>query len=277
MAMKADGDSSPKASKHARRQGDDMTPCVVLAGGKPRPELQAAIGHSNRALAVVRGKPMLQHVTDAVRAAQPGATAAITVVGDLPDAVDYSRLPDGGDIASNLFAGLEMYRKAPFVLIATADLPFLTAPTVAAFVRQATDLAESSGAGLIYPVVPVSACYARFPGIRRTALRLRDGEVTGGNLALVRPEFLLTHRERIAAAYAARKSPLRLAFMLGPGTVGRLIGSQMLSPRLLSIAMLEAHVSRLLGGPARALICDLPELATDLDRPADFAAVEAMM
>jgi GTP:adenosylcobinamide-phosphate guanylyltransferase len=269
-----------------------MTPCVILAGGQAKPDLQALIGQTNRALAVVRGKSLLRHVVDAVRAAQPGTehapsavgvgavqpgtTSEITVIGDLPDSPDYARLPDSGDFVTNLFAGLTAYGKAPLVLIATADLPFLTAPTVAAFVGQATDLASESGAGVIYPVVPVAACYARFPGIRRTALRLREGEYTGGNLALVRPEFLLTHRDRIAAAFAARKSPFRLAVMLGFGTLGRLVASQKLAPRLLSIPFLEARVSRLLGGPARALICDLPELATDLDRPADFAAVEAM-
>lgn len=252
-----------------------MTPCVVLAGGKAKPELQAVIGQSNRALAVVRGKPMLHHVIDAVREAQTGADASITVVGDLPDSPDYRRLPDGGDFVTNLFAGLSVYRTAPFVLISTADLPFLTAPTVSSFVRQAVPLAEASGAALIWPVVAVSSCYARFPGIRRTALRLREGEFTGGNLALVQPELLLTQRDRIAAAYAARKSPLRLAGMLGLDTVWRVLASQKLSPNLLSIAMLEERVSRLLGGSARALLCDLPELATDLDRPSDFAAVEA--
>ena len=57
----------------------------------------------------------------------------------------------------------------------------------------------------------------------RTALRLRDGEFTGGNLVLVRPRFLLTQNARIAAAYAARKSPVQLARLLGIGTLGRVI------------------------------------------------------
>jgi 2-phospho-L-lactate guanylyltransferase (CobY/MobA/RfbA family) len=250
---------------------------VILAGGKAKPELQAVIGQTNRALALVHGKPLLRHVIDAVSTAgmDGGPLGPITVIGDLPDDPAYSRLPDSGDFVANILAGLNAHRDAPYVLISTADLPFLTGAAVAEFVREAHALAERSEAGLVWPVVPVSICYARFPGIKRTALRLRDGELTGGNLALVRPPFLLAHGERIAAAYAARKSPVQLARLLGLGTLGRVVASQKLSPGLLSIAFLETRVSRLLGGPCRALVCASPEIATDLDRPSDFTAIRA--
>jgi 2-phospho-L-lactate guanylyltransferase (CobY/MobA/RfbA family) len=198
---------------------------------------------------------------------------AVTVIGDVPESDDYTRLPDSGGFVENVFAGVSAYADAPYVLIATSDLPFLTGEAVADFALQAEAKARETGAGFIWPVVPVASCYRQFPGVRRTALRLREGEYTGGNLALVRPDFLLTQRQRIADGYAARKSVVRLASMIGWGTLLRLILSQKLSPNLLSIPMLEARVSRLLGSPARALVCDYPELATDIDRPSDFAAV----
>ncbi len=250
-------------------------PTVILAGGKAKPELAALIGQSNRALAVVNGKTLLQHVLDAIGAAGPGATplGPITVVGDMPTSALYSCLPDRGDFVSNILSGLETHSASPYVLISTCDLPFLTGDAVAAFVREASALAERTNASLIWPVVPVNICYSRFPGIKRTALRLRDGEYTGGNLALVRPQFLLAHSQRIAAAYAARKSPVKLARMLGLGTLARVVASQKVTPQLLSIAFLETRVSRLLGGPCRALPCDSPEIATDLDRPSDFEAI----
>jgi len=247
-------------------------PGVVLAGGKAKPELMAATGQSNRALVVVKGKTLLRHVIEALRAADAGI-GPITVVGDVPEDADYTRLPDGGDFVANVFAGLTAHAEAPFVLISSCDLPFLTGESVSAFTREAVARAEETGAGLIYPVVPVAACLERFPGVKRTSLRLREGALTGGNLMLARPGFLLAQQQRIAAAYAARKSPLKLARQLGIGTLGRLLLSQMVAPGLLTIPFLEARVSRLLGGPARALICPYPEIATDLDRPSDFAAV----
>jgi len=247
-------------------------PVVILAGGKAKPELAAATGQTNRALVVVQGKMMLRHVVEALRAAAP-AVGPITVVGDVPEDADYSRLPDRGGFVTNVFSGLSVYAQAPFVLISSCDLPFLTGEAVTAFTQDAVARAEETGAGLIYPVVPVAACQERFPGVKRTSLRLREGTLTGGNLMLVRPNFLFAQQLRIADAYAARKSPLRLARQLGAGTLARLLLSQALSPGLLTIPYLEARVSRLLGGPTRALVCPYPEIATDLDRPSDFAAI----
>lgn len=248
-------------------------PCVILAGGKAKPELQAVIGQTNRALAVVNGKSLLGHVVDAVRGADP--RSSITVVGDVPDSDEYQALPDRDDFVENVLSGIGVYADAPLVLISTSDLPFLTPAVVADFVAKGEALATASGAGAIYPVVPVQSCYARFPGIRRTAIRLQEGEVTGGNLMLIRPAFLLSQKQRLAEVYAARKQPAQLARMLGFGTLLRLLLSQKISPRFLTIAQLEAAASRLMRGTARALLIDHAELATDLDRPSDFAAVQS--
>lgn len=246
-------------------------PAVVLAGGKSKPDLQALTGQSNRALVTVNGKTLLQHVVDALH--ESGVCGPVSVIGDVPRCDRYDCVADGGGFVENLFAGLTPYKEAPFVVVATSDLPFLTGASVADFVRGASERAQTTGAGMVWPVVRVSTCYERYPGVKRTALKLREGEYTGGNLALVRPAFLLQHRERLAGAYAARKSPLQLARMLGLGTLGRLVLSQKVSPRLMTIAFLEERVSRLLGGPASAYLCEYPEIATDLDRPSDFEAL----
>jgi hypothetical protein len=250
---------------------EQPVPCVVLAGGRAKPELQAATGQVNRALVVVKGKTLLAHGVDALRDSE--AVGPVTVVGDVPESADYARLPDGGGFVENLFAGIDAHADAPYVLIATSDLPFLTGQIVTDFVRGAVRKAEESGAGFVWPIVPVEACYRRFPGVKRTSLRLREGAYTGGNLALTRPAFALKQQQSIADAYAARKSPARLATMLGAGTLLRLALSQLIAPGLLTIPYLEARVSALLGGPARALLSDAPELATDLDRLSDFEAL----
>lgn len=249
----------------------DRVPAVILAGGKAKPDLLAATGLSNRALIVVNGKTLLRRAVDALHEADPGNP--ITVVGDVPECEDYKRLSDTGDFVGNLFAGVSCYADSPSVLVATSDLPFLDGATVQEFVRGALGHAKEANAAIVYPIVPVAACYQRFPGVKRTSLKLREGEFTGGNLMLARPGLLLAHRARIAEAYAARKAPVRLAVMLGFGTLLRLLFSQKVTPNALALSYLEARVSRLLGCPARALICDRPEIATDLDRLSDFEAI----
>ena len=257
------------------RAGAASLPCVILAGGKAKPDLQAMTGQSNRSQVMVNGKTLLRHVVDAVMTAgaDGGPLGAIAVVGNVPPSDDYESVADTDDFVANVFAGLSRFPDAPYALIATSDLPFISGSVVGEFARGAMSQARMQDADLLWPIVPVKSCYDRFPGVKRTALRLREGEFTGGNLALVRPGFLLAHRDRIGAAYAARKSPLKLAAMLGFGVVGRLALSQKVHPHLLTIPLLEARVGRLLGGQARAYLSQSPELATDLDRPSDFAAV----
>jgi GTP:adenosylcobinamide-phosphate guanylyltransferase len=240
-----------------------------MAGGKAKPEIVAATGLTNRALIPVNGRPMLSYVVGALCEAK--TTDSVTVIGDLPDSEEYNRIGDCGGFVENLFAGLEACGDADIALVATADLPFLTAASVDDFVRGAAAL----NADVVYSVVPVEECYRRFPGVKRTAASLRDGKLTGGNLVLMRPRFMLEHRDRIAEAYAARKSPLRLALMLGLGTTARAAVALTVAPKLLSVAQLERAVGRLLGGTARAYVSSYPELATDIDRPSDLEAIQS--
>lgn len=247
-------------------------PRIVLAGGRAKPELEKLTGQPNRALIPFHGKTMLRAVVDALSGADPGAP--ITVVGDVPPDEDYTSICDHGGFVENVTAGLSAISSEPFALIATSDVPFLTPESVEEFVRLGLIAAQGSEIGLVWPVVRVSECYARFPGVKRTAIRLREGEYTGGNLMLVRPQALLSNSRRIADAYAARKSPLKIATMMGPGPLLRLLLSQSIAPTLLTIPYLEAQVSRILGAGARAAVSSYPEIATDLDRPSDFEAVQ---
>lgn len=242
-------------------------PAVVLAGGKAKPEIEAATGQTNRALIPVNGVTMLSRVVRALR--ESASVDSITVVGDVPDSSDYVRLPDGGGFVENVFAGVDSRAGAGHVLVSTSDVPFLTSESVDDLVRRGIALE----ADVVYPIVPVADCYARYPGIKRTAARLREGEFTGGNLMLVRAMFMREQRDRLALAYALRKSPVRLAFMLGIGTILRFAAARLISPRLLALHHAEAAGSRFIGGTARALISPYPELATDIDSVEDLVAI----
>ncbi len=247
-----------------------IIPRVILAGGEAKRDIQAASGQKNRSMIEVMGKTMLRHVVDALVVAD--ASSPIVVMGNLPVSSQYTVVEDQGGFVENLFGGLNYFAGSEFVLISTADLPYLTGSSVTEFVTEALRCAAETESALLFPVVPVSDCYARFPGVKRTSLRLKEGEFTGGNLMLVRPSLILAQKKRISEAYAARKSPLKLAVILGLGTLIRLILSQKVSPNYLDIPTLESKVSAVMGGRANAVICSHPELATDLDRLSDFEA-----
>lgn len=242
---------------------------VVLAGGKLDPEMQAIAGGSNRALIAVGGRTMLDTVVGALDGS--GLVEEIVVAGEVPHSGRFVRIADGGGFVENVFAGVEAAQGADYVLIATADLPFLSSESVQDFLSRALPL----HADVVYAAVPVELCYAKYPGIRRTAINLREGRLTGGNIALVRREFMETQRERLLQAYSSRKSPVRLASMLGFGVIARFALS-LAVPRVLRIRDLEKAMSRFIQGNARALISKYPDIATDIDRPSDLEALRVL-
>lgn len=96
---------------------------------------------------------------------------------------------------------------------------------------------------------------------------------------LINPRFALANQKSIQQAYAARKSPVQMARLLGLGLLGRLILAQTVAPSLLPISTLEKSVSRLLGNGCCAVgvKSQYPEIGTDIDKPDDVAIARRML
>lgn len=232
---------------------------LILAGARCREDLREAAGVQYRCDAAVGGRTMLDAAFTAASHVGP-----VVVVG--PRAPDGAVLaPPGASMVESLRSGLAHVRSEA-LLVVTADLPFLAAAHVDRFLA-----AVPGDADLAYPVVSVEACSARFPGIARTGVRLREGKFTGGNIFFARRVALEGALKWIEAAYAARKSPVQLAAMLGPAALARLAASR-LAPGLLTLGWAEALASQKLGCSVRAVACPDPEVATDVDSAAHFAA-----
>ena len=202
---------------------------VVLAGGKNSAEMKEMTGVENRALTPLGDRAMLDYVTSALSTAS--TVGSIYVVGDVPASSHYHVVAGGETLLDNLLAGVNAAQAdhpQERVLVSTSDIPFLTAESVEDFVKRAFE----SGGDLCCSYVPVSLCYAKYPDMKRTAIKVKEGQMTLGNLMLVNPRFLLAHQETISRAYAARKSPLQIAQMLGIGLLARdFVLAQLLSRR----------------------------------------------
>lgn len=171
------------------------------------------------------------------------------------------------DLVRNVVAGAEALGRDALVAIVTGDLPFITGETIDAFVDECARV-EADG---FYPVLAKDVLEARYPGTKRTYGRTRDGVLTGGNIFLVKASVLLDNQGLMRRLYDARKSPLRLAGVVGvPLLVKFALG-------LMSIADAERRVSELVGAPVRAVRTARPEIGIDVDKPEDVAFVEAYM
>jgi GTP:adenosylcobinamide-phosphate guanylyltransferase len=247
------------------------TNVVVLAGGKNSPEMAAATGTENRALTPIGTRTMLDYVVSALNEAP--SVGRIFVVGTVPQSERCTQVAGRETLLENLMAGLEAAGDAERVLVSTSDIPFLTPEAAEDFVVRATAV----GADLCCSYVPLAVCIRKYPEMKRTAVKLAEGRFTLGNMMLVNPKFLQTKQEAITAAYAARKSPVQVAKMLGPGLLGRLLGAQMIAPALLSVTALEAAVSRVLGGKAAGICSAYAEIGTDVDKPDDVAIARRIL
>ncbi len=244
---------------------------VVLGGGDPGDAFAAAHSVDVKPLITVAGRPMGEWVLRALNDSQRVERVAYVgpLQGEMGDLVSV-RVTDRGTLIANLEAGVAALRlpgSAPQrrVLVVTADIPMLSGGDV----REVLDQAPT--AGLVYPIVEKSVCEAAYPGVKRTYARLKDGTFTGGNLFLLDPALIGKFLPRLRAVLDARKQPLKLAGLVGPGFLVKMLLGQ------LRIAELEVRVSRILGVEARALITGRAAVGTDVDKDADLALAEGQL
>jgi len=195
------------------------TNAVVLAGGKNSPEMTEVTETENRALTPLGGRTMLEYVVSALNRAP--SVGEIVVVGAVPQSELYRTVTPNDTLLGNLLAGLDAAGDGERVLISTSDIPFLTPDAVEDFLTRAL----ATGADLCCSYVPLALCDAKYPEMKRTAVKLSEGKFTLGNLMLVSPKFLRASEGVITAAYAARKSPVAIARLLGGGLLLRLLAA----------------------------------------------------
>jgi 2-phospho-L-lactate guanylyltransferase (CobY/MobA/RfbA family) len=254
---------------------------AVILAGAPANELAETVSRcatspatqddgANRAMIHVAGKSMLQWVVDALRGAS--SVGRIAAVGSVSaDGLDLVVEP-GGNLVENIRRGIEALNADGPVLVVCSDIPLLTPEAVEDFLERA----EKLEVDLAYPILPRAHCEARYPGIKRTYLRTGDGVFTGGNIMLIRPEFVSRNWEAIAGAYAARKHVLKLARMIGIGVLIRVLAARVFSG-LLRISMLERAAGRMLDARVAAVVSAYPEIGEDVDKPSDLKAVQRFL
>ena len=210
---------------------------------------------------------MASHTLRALR----GSTRVgrVAYVGPVPadgqNLVDL-RVTDHGTLIGNLEAGIAALQQSAEgstggrerVMVLTADIPMVSARMLDDVLNTAPD------AGLIYPIVRKENCEAAYPGVKRTYARLKDGIFTGGNLFLLDAHLVAQFLPRLKEVLAARKQPLKLAALIGPSVLFRMMSGQ------LTVQQLEERVSAVLGVSARALITPHAAIGTDVDKEGDL-------
>ena len=237
-----------------------MHDIVILAGGKADPETREKAGVNFRSELPWQGSTLVDHVYNVAREfAEP------IVVGG-PQREGWRQAPGGDSFVESMSIGASLVTDSHFLLI-TADLPFLKAESLHAFLSNC-----DPEAGWNYPIIPIEECRRDHPNLPRTTMRLREGEFTGGNIALIEQHAFQTARPFIQKAYDARKSPIKLGQIAGIKTLA-LIAATKLLPKVTTLPALERTIGAFLKSPAKAVITHASDIGTDIDDYAQYQAI----
>jgi|LSQX01.2.fsa_nt_gb molybdopterin-guanine dinucleotide biosynthesis protein A len=248
-----------------------MVDAIILAGSAGPTALTEAEMVDNKAFIRIRERTMLQHVYGALKRA--AGVGRIAVVGPQDkikaclEGQDVLVVPEGKTIVENVERGFKALQPEGYFLVCSADIPFLTPEAVDELILACKPFT----ADFYYPIVERSDNDKRFPGVKRTYVRLAEGEFTGGNIILVNPACLKKALPRLERVFALRKSPLKLTSLLGFTFLVKLFF------RRLTIKELEKRFAELFAVTGKAVISRYPEIGTDVDKLSDLALARRLL
>jgi len=240
-----------------------MVNAMILAGAPNNGPLQDCSPAANEALIEINGRPMLDYIVDALNAS--GRIGRLVIVG--PPADFAGRYPaatvveSGDSILDNIRRGVEALSTREKILVLTSDIPFLTPEALNDFLARCGE----REAEFYYPIVTREVSDARFPGVKRTYVALKDGTFTGGNIFLLDPAIIPRSLAKAEQFIKMRKQPLQLARLLGLGFILKFV------TRTLTVTEAEKRVEHLLMLRAAAVITPYAEIGVDVDKPSDLA------
>jgi GTP:adenosylcobinamide-phosphate guanylyltransferase len=244
---------------------------ILPAGGRIEGEFAVECGTEIKALLSINGQTILERTLDALHAT--GRIGKIVVIGpqELDDHASTIRadvvLPEGKTGPDNIFQGLDWLRehalenkdKPRHTLILTTDLPFITPSSITTFLDSCR-----SDADICVPIVEKKEFESCYPNSPNFYVRLRDGEWTLGCAFLLDPQAIQDHKPSIERVFEARKSQIKMARLLGPLFILRLLTRQL---RVNDIAQ---KCEQILGCQGDAILGVAPELAFDIDLPEEY-------
>jgi molybdopterin-guanine dinucleotide biosynthesis protein A len=247
---------------------------IVTAGGTPQPgePLYEFTQGQPKAMLDICGKPMIQWVLDALTGSSQ--VDQIIVIGLNPDAgitcpkvVDY--LPNQGGMLQNVRLGMkrsqEINPTSHHLLFASSDVPAITPEIVDWLITTSmqTDL------DAYYTVVTRQVMETRYPNSRRSYTRLKDIEVCGGDIHIVRSQIGPENDAMWEKLVAARKNVFKQASLIGYDTLFLLLFHAITLEKAIKVVTNRLHITGL------PLICPFAEAGMDVDKPFQLEIVRS--
>jgi GTP:adenosylcobinamide-phosphate guanylyltransferase len=247
---------------------------IVTAGGIPLPgePLYVYTQGKNKAMLDICGKPMVQWVLDALNAALTidqiiivGLTAEDHLIS--PKVTAY--IPNQGAMLDNIHAGMlkvqELNPQATHVLFVSSDIPGITSEMVDWTVQNA----QKTNDDIYYNVIERAVMEKRYPGSKRSYTHLKDVEVCGGDMNVVR---IMTDTSKDALwtkLISARKNVFKQASLIGWDTLFYLLTRRITLEQGIQTVTSRLHLT------GRAVLCPYAEIGMDVDKPFQLEIMRA--
>jgi GTP:adenosylcobinamide-phosphate guanylyltransferase len=240
---------------------------ILLAGGVPDPEssLYPYTRGKPKAALDIGGKPMIQWVLDALE--KSPSVGEIIVVGAtelqgvLMSSKIFAFLPAGGDLLTNFQLGADTILahnpSAEKVAVVSSDIPFITPQSVEWVLKTS----QMTNKDIYYCVIRQELMEERFPASNRSYVKLRDMNVCGGDLGVIRLDFYKSRQDFWRRLIQARKSPLHQASLIGFDILILLLA------RMLTLEDAVNKVTHRLKITGEGLVCPDPAIGMDIDKP----------
>ena len=247
---------------------------IVIAGGIPEPgePLYEYTQGQPKALLDIAGKPMVQWILDALSGAKTIDRVVLIGLSDqesLECAKEITYVSNQGGMLQNVRAGmekvLEINPDANHVLGVSSDIPAINSEMVDWMVKEN----EGTDLDLYYTVIRRRVMEERFPDSNRSYTRLKDAEVCGGDMNMIRATTVRTNDELWDRIVAARKNVFKQAALLGYGNLILLLSRQ------LTIEGAVKRVTKRMDITGRAVFSPYAEIGMDVDKPFQLEIVRA--
>ncbi len=242
---------------------------IVTAGGIPKPgePLYPYTKGKAKAMLDIAGKPMIQWVLDALEAARH--VDSVVIVGRTEDLrVQGNKistlLPSAGGMLENIRSGVkEVVKLDPsthHTLLVSSDIPAITGESV----DWAIEAAMQTEHDVYYNVITRQVMEARYPASKRSYTHLRDIEICGGDLNVIRPTTVSTNNKMWQRIIAARKNVFKQAALIGYDTLILLL------LRAITLEQAVNMVKKRLKVTGRVIICPYADIGMDVDKPHQY-------
>ncbi|MDR1616304.1 MAG: nucleotidyltransferase family protein [Syntrophomonadaceae bacterium] len=241
---------------------------VILAGGETSELLKPVSPYNNESLIIIGQYPIIYYVYQALRISPKvnnivvsGPVEALRNVLGNDGRLFFAEA--GEDAIDSLQNALEALTEMPMtdkILILPSDIPFITTEAIDDFISRCEDYK----ADFYYPIIRQEINEDKYPGVKRTYIKIKEGSFTGGNLFIISHDVIEKAIAKAKLIVQHRKNPLAIIRMFGTAIFIRYLFKQ------LTLPYAEKTFRRIIGIAGKAIISPFAEVGVDVDKPSDL-------